>query len=128
MMYNKVTLIGQLADLPEKLYDPDGNVVVCMQLKVSPPSDAPPTYWGVTYDLRTPQWTVGEETFMVICRAPLLIERCLQSLHKDDLVCVEGRLVLTQLLNGEDLLYLAEILASDVILLTEHADKRSQEE
>jgi len=88
MMYNKITLIGPLADLPEKLYDPDGNVVVCMRLKATPPSDAPPTYWGVTYDLRTPQWTVGEEIFMVICRDPLLIERCLQSLHKGDLVCV----------------------------------------
>lgn len=126
-MYNKITLIGPLAYLPEKLYDPDGNIVVCMQLKVAPPSDAPPTYWGVTYDLRTPEWPVGEETFMVICRDPLLIERCLQSLREGDLVCVEGRLVLTQLLKGETLLYLAEILASDVILLTEHISKRSQE-
>lgn len=124
-MYNKITLIGPLADVPEKLSDPDGNIVVCMQLKVAPPADAPPTYWGVTYDLRTPEWTVGEETFLVICRDPLLIEKCLQSLHKGDLVCAEGRLVLTQLLEGETLLYLAEILASDVILLTEDASKRS---
>lgn len=123
-MYNKITLIGPLADSPEMLYDPDGNIVVCMRLNVSLPADAPPTYWGVTYDLHAPQWPVGEEAFMVICRDPQLIERCLQSLQKGDLVCVEGRLVLTQLRNGEDLLYLAEILASDVILLT----KRSQEE
>lgn len=42
--------------------------------------------------------------------------------------CVEGRLMLTQFLKGKELLYLAEILASDVILLTEPTNKRSQEE
>ena len=127
-MYNKITLIGPLADLPEKLYDPDGNIVVCLRLKVSSPADAPPTYWGLTYDLRTPEWTIGEATFMVVCRDSLLLEKCLQSFSKDDLVCVEGHLVLTQLLNGEAILYLAEILASEVILLAEDAGKRSQEE
>jgi len=32
------------------------------------------------------------------------------------------------MLNGENILYLAEILASDVILLTEYTDKQPQKE
>jgi hypothetical protein len=55
----------------------------------------------------------------VICRDQLLVERCLQSLHKGDVICIEGRLVLTLLRSDGDLVPLAEILASDVIPLKE---------
>jgi single-stranded DNA-binding protein len=122
-MYNKITLIGTMAERPQEMYDPDGNRCACISLNVPPPSDAPPTYWGLVFDLRPPGcgsgWPVGDATFLVVCRVQLLIEKCLQSLHKGDVVCVEGRLVLTLLCSDEDLVPLAEILASEVILLKE---------
>jgi hypothetical protein len=115
-MYNRIILIGSVVDHPEASYDIDGNKFLCLQIKVPPPPDAPPTYWGMVYDLRFHDWPVGEDTFLVICRDPFLVERCLQSLQKGDLVCVEGRLVLTLLRSEGELLPLAEILANDVIL------------
>lgn len=122
-MYNKITLIGTVAERPQEMYDPDGNRCVCISLNVPPPPDAPPTHWGLVFDLRPSGcgsgWPVGDETFPVICRTQLLVEKCLQSLHEGNIICVEGRLVLTLLRSGGDLVPLAEILASDVILLTE---------
>lgn len=126
-MYNRITLIGMLTDDPQERIDPDGNWAALLSLKVPPPPDAPPTYWGLVYDLRSPDWPTGEDTFLVICRDRLLIERCLQFFYQGDAVCVEGRLVLTFLRSDSDLVPLAEILASDVILLTEHTSGRSQE-
>jgi len=55
--------------------------------------------------------------YLVICRDALLVEKCVISLHKDDLVCIEGRLVLTHSRIDGDLVPLAEILASNAILL-----------
>ncbi len=60
----------------------------------------------------------NDDTFLVICRDPFLIEKCPNVLHKSDLVCVKGRLVLTLVRSGEDLVPLAEILVSDVILVS----------
>jgi single-stranded DNA-binding protein len=119
-MCNRITLIGTLADHPQEKFDPDGNCAVLLSLKVPPPPDAPPTHWGLVYDLRSPDWPTGEDTFLIICRERVLVEKCLQSLHKGDLIGVEGRLVLTYLSSDGDIVPLAEILASDVILLTEH--------
>jgi hypothetical protein len=59
----------------------------------------------------------------VICQDLLLAERCLNALHVGDLICVEGRLVLTLLRSDGNLVPLAEILASDVILLKEAEEK-----
>jgi len=120
-MHNRITLIGTLADHPQESIDPDGNRAALLSLKVPPPPDAPPTYWGLVYDLRSPDWPTGEDTFLVIYRERELVEWCFQSVHKDDLICVEGRLVLTFLNSDGDLVPLAEILASDVILLREHS-------
>ncbi len=122
-MYNRITLIGILTDHPQQNIDPDGNGAVLLSLKVPPPPDAPPTYWGLVYDLRSPDWSTGEDTFLVICRDHSLIERCLQFFHQGDLVCIEGRLVLTHLLSDGNLVPLAEILANDVILLRECASE-----
>lgn len=124
-MHNRITLIGTLADHPQERVDPDGNRAALLSLKVPPPPDAPPTYWGLVYDLRSPDWPTGEDTFLVICRERVLVERCFQSVHKGDLICVEGRLVLTFLRSHGALVPLAEILASDVILLTEHSSSPS---
>jgi hypothetical protein len=110
-------LIGTLIDHPQDTYDTDANKVLSISLKVAPPPDAPPTYWGVIYDLRSPDWPRGDDTFLIISRDLLLIDRCMQSLHKGDLVCVEGRLVLTLLRSGGDLVPLAEILANEIIQL-----------
>lgn len=118
-MYNRITLIGTIVDHPEEMYDMNGNRHVYLSLNIPPPPDAPPTYWGGIYDLHNPDRSAGDDTFPVICRDPLLIERCLNVLHKNDLICVEGRLVLTLLRSERDLVPLAEILASDVILLKE---------
>lgn len=120
-MYNRITLVGILMDHPQEMFDPDGNRAVLLELKVPPPADAPPTHWGLVFDLRGPQWPTGEETFLVVCRERVLLERCLSSFHQGDLLCVEGRLVLTFLHSDGAIVPLAEILASDVMLLTEHA-------
>ncbi len=122
-MYNRITLIGAMVGRPQEMYDADANRYVYISLKVTPPPDAPPTYWGGVYDLRDPDWPLGDDTFLVICRDLLLAERCLKSLHKGDLVCIEGRLVLTLLRSDADLVPLAEILASDVLLLKETAEE-----
>jgi single-stranded DNA-binding protein len=127
-MYNRITLIGTITKNPQEMFDPDGNEAALISLKVPPPPDAPPTHWGLVYDLRAPDWPVGDDTFLVICQDRLLIERCLKSLHKGDVVCVEGRLVLTLLRTNGDLVPLAEILANDVILLTKHSSVRLREE
>lgn len=128
-MYNKITLIGTMADHPQAKYDPDANLSVCISLIVPPPPDAFPTYWGLVFDLRPPGsgsgWPTGDDTFLVIVRDPELVERCLQSLHKGDVICVEGRLVLTLLRSDGDIVPLAEVLASDVILLTKDANYSS---
>jgi hypothetical protein len=124
-MYNRITLVGIMADHPREMYDTDANRYICLSLQVLPPPDAPPTHWGGIYDLRAPNWTAGEDTFLVICRDPLLVKRCGTSLHKGDVVCVEGRLVLTYLRCSRDPVPLAEILASDVIVLTEHSSLSS---
>lgn len=120
-MYNRIILIGTIVDDPEEIYAPDASRAVYLSLKVSLPPDASPTYWGLIYDLRPPGlssgWTVGDDTFLVICRDSLLIERCLRSFHKADVVCVEGRLVLTLLRCDGEPVPLAEILANDVIPL-----------
>jgi len=126
-MYNRITLIGTLTDSPEEEIDPEGNRAALLSLKVPPPPDAPPTHWGLFFDLRSPDWPTGEDAFLVICRDRLLIERCLYGFHPGDIVCVEGRLVLTLLRSDGDLVPLAEILASEVIPLTEHASERPQE-
>lgn len=124
-MYNRITLIGMLTDDPQERIDPDSNRAALLSLKVPPPTDVPPTYWGLVYDLRSPDWPTGEDTFLVICRDRALIERCLHSFHQGDVACVKGRLVLTCLHSNGDLVPLAEILASDVILLTEHTSPPS---
>ncbi len=124
-MYNRITLIGMLADDPRAKIDPDGNQVALLSLKVPPPTDAPPAYWGLVFDLRSPGWSTGEDTFLIICRDRTLIERCLHRFHQGDIACVEGRLVLTYLRSDGDLVPLAEILASDVILLAEHTSPSS---
>lgn len=116
-MLNRITLIGTMMDDPGILYDPNGSRCVYFSLNVPPPHYAPPTYWGMVFDLRGPDWPTGEDSFLVICRDVVLVEKCVNSLHKDDLVCIEGRLVLTHLRSDADLVPLAEILASDVILL-----------
>jgi single-stranded DNA-binding protein len=122
-MYNSITLIGTLVDRPQPLYDPDANKAAVFSLHVALPADAPATYWGLLFDLRGPEWTVGEEHFLVVCRNPALVEHCLYSLQKGDVVCVEGRLVVT-LLNSEGTdVPLAEILAHKVIV--PDAEKRS---
>ncbi|HTI13737.1 MAG TPA: hypothetical protein VL461_04080 [Dictyobacter sp.] len=59
----------------------------------------------------------------MIGQDPALVERCLRSLQKGTVVCIEGRLVLTLLRGREGLLPLAEILAHDVIPLT-NVDKQ----
>jgi hypothetical protein len=51
-MYNKITLIGTMADHPQAKYDPDANLSVCISLIVPPPLDSSPTYWGLVFDLR----------------------------------------------------------------------------
>jgi Single-strand binding protein family len=127
-MYNKVILIGTMADRPQEMYDTDVHRHVYISLKVSPPSDAVPTYWGGVYDLRDSDWPIGADTFPVICRDPLLVERCLKSFNKGDIVCVEGRLVLTVLRSDRDLVPLVEILASEVLLLSEHSSMQVQEQ
>jgi len=127
-MYNRITLVGTMADRPQEMYDPDASRWVCISLNVLPPPDAPPTHWGLVFDLRSPDWPVGDETFLVICRDHVLVEKCLKSLQKGDVICVEGRLVLTLLRSEGQLLPLAEILASDVIPLTEHSSGALQEE
>jgi hypothetical protein len=116
-MYNKITLIGMLTDHPKEIYDTDANKFLCILLKVSPPPDSPPTYWGVEYDLRAPDWPRGDDTFLVISRDLLLIERCIKTLHKGDIICVEGRLVLTPFLVNRNLVPLAEILTHEILLL-----------
>ena len=126
-MYNKIILIGTMIDHPQEMYDTDARRCICISLKVLPPPDAPPTHWGLIFDLRDPDWPIGDDTFLVICRDPLLVEKCLKSFSKGDVVCVEGRLVLTQLRSGGDLLPLAEILASEVLLLSEHSNIQLQE-
>jgi hypothetical protein len=123
-MHNRITLIGTMADHPQEMYDTDANRYVYISLNVPPPPDAPPTHWGGIYDLRDPDWPRGDDTFLIICRDSLLIETCLKSLRKGDLVCIEGRLVLTLLRNSNDLVPLAEILASTVLLLKETAEER----
>jgi single-stranded DNA-binding protein len=126
-MYNRITLIGTLTDHPQERIDPHGNGAALLSLKVPPPPDAPPTYWGLVYDVRSSDWPTGEDTFLVICRDRLLRERCVQDLHQGDIICVEGRLVLTLLRSNGDLVPLAEILASEVILLTRHTSEHPQE-
>jgi hypothetical protein len=118
-MYNRITLIGTMVDRPQEMYDTDANRYISISLKVPPPPDAPPTHWGGVYDLRGPDWPTGDDTFLVICRDLLLVKKCLKVLHKGDLIGVEGRLVLTLLRSDGDLVPLAEILASEVILLKE---------
>jgi len=120
-MYNRITLIGPVIDHPQLYVDLDGNPAILLSLKVPPPADAPPTHWGLIYNWRSEDWPTGEDTFLVIYRERELVEWCFQSVHKDDLICVEGRLVLTFLNSDGDLVPLAEILASDVILLREHS-------
>lgn len=112
-------MIGTVKDHPQEIYDTDANRYVHLSLKVPPPPDAPRTHWGGIFDLRGPDWPTGDDTFLVICRDRLLAERCLNDLHTGDLICVEGRLVLTLLHCYGDIVPLAEILASDVILLKE---------
>jgi single-stranded DNA-binding protein len=118
-MYNRVILIGTIADRPKAFYDTNANRYVCILLKVSPPPDAPLTHWGGIYDLRNPDWPTGEDTFLVICREPLLVENVLKSFHEGDVVCIEGRLVLTLLNSDSDLVPVAEILASSVLVIPE---------
>jgi hypothetical protein len=129
-MYNKMTLIGTMKDHPHEMYDTDAHRYVYMSISIPPPPDAPPTHWAGIYDLRPPGngsgWSVGDDTFLVICRDPLLIETCLQSLHKGDLICIEGRLVLTLLESDADVVPLAEILASNVLLLKEAMEKEER--
>src|SRR5579859_156010 len=120
--------VGTMADHPPKIYHPDANKYVSISLKVPSPPNAPPTYWGLVYDLRSPDWPVGHDTFLVICREHSLVDKCLESFHKGDVVCIEGSLVLTLLPSDGDLVPLAEILACDVILLTEHSSVRLQQE
>lgn len=79
---------------------------------------------ALCYDLRDPDWPRGDDTFLIICHDSLLIEMCLKPLHKGDMICIEGRLVLTLLRSGTDLVPLAEILASTVLLLKETAEER----
>jgi hypothetical protein len=119
IMYNRITLIGTIVDHFKLIFDPFGERTLFFELHVSLPPDAPPTHWGLVYDLRGPggAYPVGNEDVPIICRKPLLTERCFQSFHKGDLVCVEGRLVLTLLRSDADLVPLAEILASDVLLI-----------
>jgi single-stranded DNA-binding protein len=125
-MYNRITLVGTIVDDPQEKYDPDANRAVCIALKVPPPPDAPPTHWGLVFDMHSgSDWPTGDDTFLVICRNNLLGERCLQSLQEGDLVCVEGRLVLTLLNSDGTQVPLAEILASEVILLSRNASPSS---
>lgn len=108
-MYNKVMLIGRVIEGPEPFYEPMGAEVFWMKLKVPLPADAPPTYWGLVYDVRCgQQFTKGDESFLIICRDPLLFEQWVGSLKREDVVCVEGRLVLTNVRSDGDLVPLAE--------------------
>lgn len=116
-MYNSITLIGTLVDRPQAIYDPDANKAAVFSLYVALPADAPPTYWGLLFDVRGPEWTVGEEHFLVVCRDATLVEHCLHSLQKGDIICVEGRLVVTLLHSEGTDVPLAEILAHKVIVL-----------
>jgi|SRR5579871_1808193 single-stranded DNA-binding protein len=122
MMYNKITLIGSIAGDPEHYYDPSGDKYLCFQLTVPPPPDDPQTYWGMVYDLRAPGtqdgWPTGDDTFQVICREPALTKRWIDNLQKGDILCVEGRLVLTLFRSEGELLRLPEILASDIIRIS----------
>ena len=123
-MYNRITLIGTMADHPQEMYDADANRYVYISLHVPPPPDAPPTHWGGIYDLRNPDWPRGDDMFLIICRDSLLVEMCLKSLHKGDLVCIEGRLVLTLLNSDNDLVPVAEILANTALLLKATTEER----
>jgi hypothetical protein len=122
-MYNQITLVGTMTEHPKEMFDPTGKQAAIISLQVSLPPDAQPTYWGLVYDLRSPDWPTGSDIFLVICREPLLIEKCLRSLQKGDVICVEGCLVLTLLRSHEDLVPLAEILASNIVLITKAASK-----
>lgn len=122
-MHNRITLIGTTLTEPEFIYDPAGNKAVTMSPSVPPHPDAPPTPWGLVFDMRAPgapdDWPTGDDAFLVVCRDSALVERVLQSVHPGDLLYVEGRLVLTQmsLRTGGDVVPLAEILASEVLVL-----------
>lgn len=122
-MLNRIMLIGTVLEQPDFSYDPHGDKVVTLSLSVPPPSDAPPTYLAVSNDIRgfgAPGWTTGDDAFLVVCRDEALSEQTLQSVQTGDLVYVEGQLVLTLL----HLLPLAEILASDVVVLKAHSAVR----
>jgi hypothetical protein len=117
---NTIRLIGSVIEGPEPLYEPTGAELFWMKMKVPLPADAAPTYWYLVYDVRCGQhFTRGDETFLVICRDPLLFERWACSLKRGDVVCVEGRLVLTELRCDGDLVPLAEILAETMNLLSD---------
>lgn len=116
-MLNRITLIGIVKEHSEAMYDPDGHKFMTLWLTVPPPSDAPPTYWGMHYDIRNPDWPTGEGAFIIVIREPALVEKCLQLLHQGALVCIEGRLVLTGMRVDGVILPLAEILASGVTSL-----------
>lgn len=124
-MYNKIILVGTVDDSPvdslEVSYDLDGDEFLRFSLKVPPPPDAPCTHWRGIYNLRTPdkKRPVGDDNFMIICRDHVLIEKCVSSLKKGDIVCVEGRLTLTELRVGYDDVPLVEILAHDIVAITE---------
>jgi hypothetical protein len=122
-MFNRITLVGTMADGPGEMYDTGGNKHAVFSLKVSPPADAPQPYWSGVYDLRCPE----HDTFLVICRDPLLVGSVLEACYKDDVVCVEGRLVLTLLRCGGDNVPLVEVLASEVVLLLKRLDAQLQE-
>ena len=117
MMYDKIIVVGTMTDAPQELYDTNGHKFVSMSLAISTSSDAPQSYWEGVYDVRTSERPVGGTLLVVICREPLLIEKCLRSLHKGDLTCVEGRLVLTSLRCDGDIVPLAELLANEILLL-----------
>ena len=131
-MYNKITLIGSIVEGPKAYYEPSGAEMFWMEINVSLPSDAPHTYWGIVYDMQTPQgYTKGDETFLVICRDPTLFQRWVDTLKKGNVVCIEGRLAVTNLQIPHNSDYISvqlhEILAHDIILLAEHANSQRQE-
>ncbi len=115
-MLNRITLIGTVKYDLNELYEPDGTIMVRIHVIVPPPLDAPLSD-ASTMDLGYPESPDRNDDFLVICRGSTLVEKSVQSLRKGDLVCIEGRLVLTTFRVGDYFWQLHEILASEVIPL-----------
>ncbi len=115
-MLNRITLIGIVKYDLSELYEPDGAIMARIHVIVPPPPDAPRSD-ASRADMGYPESPDRNNDFLVICRGSALVRKCVESLHKGDLVYIEGRLVLTTFRVGDYFWQLHEILASEVIPL-----------